>query len=206
MALPDDYIDAYLEPCPGYGWAGGPTFSTQIVSLMNGREKRNARWKQPRHTFSAPYQNISQEAFRQIKAMFLLCRGSTFAFRFRDENDFQADQAQFAVADGEQTRFQLGITFIQAGRSFFREVHALANEPIISVDGIAVGSGYTVDLDRGIVEFDTPPASGSVLRWTGDFDVWVRFATDELSFTLDNPDATNGSIELIEVSPPALVE
>lgn len=206
MALPDDYINASLEPCPGYGWAGGPTFSTQIVSLMNGREKRNARWKQPRHVFSAPYQNISQEAFRQIKKMFLICRGSTFAFRFRDENDHEADQAQFAVADGVQTEFQLGITFIEAGRSFFREVYALANEPVLTVDGSPIGSGFTVDLDRGRVVFDNPPASGSVLRWTGDFDVWVRFNSDELSFTLDNPNATNGSVELIEVAPPALIE
>lgn len=206
MALPEDYINAYLAPCPGYGWAGGPTFSTQIVPLMNGREKRNARWKQPRHTFSAPYQNISQEAFREVKEMFLLCRGSAFAFRFRDENDYQADQAQFAVADGQTSVFQLGITFSQAGRSFFREVHALVDEPVITVDGVAVSSGYTVDLDRGIIEFSEPPSAGSVLRWTGDFDVWVRFATDDLNFTLDNPDATNGSIELIEVAPPPVVD
>lgn len=200
--LPEDYINARLEPCPGYGWAGGPTFSTQIVPLMSGREKRNARWKQPRHAFSAPFQNIGQDAFRQIKKMFLLCRGSAFAFRFKDENDSEADQAQFAVADGVRTRFQLGVQHFEAGREFFREVHALVSEPVITANGSVVGSGFTVDLDRGTIEFNTPPAAGAVLRWTGDFEVWVRFASDELSFTLDNPNATNGSVELIEVSPP----
>lgn len=200
--LPEDYIDAHLEPCPGYGWAGGPTFSTEIVPLMSGREKRNARWKQPRHKFTAPFQNISQEAFRQIKKMFVLCRGSAFSFRFRDENDYEADGAQFAVADGTQRVFQLGVTYFEAGRSFFREVYAIEPEPVITVDGSPVFSGFTVDTFRGIVEFDVAPPAGAVLRWTGNFDVWVRFATDELSFTLDNPNATNGAVELIEVSPP----
>lgn len=204
MALPDDYINAYLEPCAGYGWSGGPTFSTQIVTLMSGREKRNALWSQPRHRFTAPFLNISREAFRALKDMFLVCRGSAFAFRFRDENDYEADQAQFGIGDGTKTRFQLGKTVVIAGQDFFREVYALPSQPVVTVNGSAV-SGFTVDLDRGILEFDTPPAPGAVLRWTGDFDVWVRFYTDELNFSLDAPNATNGSVELIEVAPPPLI-
>lgn len=204
MALPEDYINAYLAPCPGYGWAGGPTFFTEIVSLKNGREKRNAAWRQPKHKFTAPFQNISQEAFRSIKEMFLICRGQAFAFRFKDQNDFEADEAQFAVANGTDSTFQLGKLNLIAGQSFFREVYALASNPVISING-TVTSGFTVDLDRGTVTFSSPPSAGSVLRWTGDFDVWVRFSNDELSFTLDNPNRTNGSVDLIEVSPPPVL-
>jgi uncharacterized protein (TIGR02217 family) len=124
MALPSDYINSYLKPCPGYGWAGGPTFSTELVSLMNGREKRNARWKQPRHTFSAPFQNISQQAFREIKAMFVNCQGMAKAFRFRDENDYEADDVQFAVGDGGST-YQMGVVEVVGDHSYVREVYAL---------------------------------------------------------------------------------
>lgn len=204
MALPADYINAYLQPCPGYGWAGGPTFMTNIVSLQNGREKRNAMWRQPRHKFTAPYLNISQEAFRAIKGMFLVCRGSAFAFRFRDENDFSADDAQFAVADGVKTNFQLGKLTLLGGQTFFREVYALANQPVVTING-TLTTAFTVDLDRGTITFEDAPDNGAVLRWTGDFDVWVRFASDELSFTLDNPNRTNGSVDLIEVPAPAEV-
>lgn len=201
MALPDDYINAYLQPCPGYGWAGGPSFMTNIVTLQNGREKRNAMWRQPRHKFSAPFLNISQEAFRAIKAMFMVCLGQTKAFRFRDENDFEAENAQFAVADGSSLTYQLGKLSLLGGQNFFREVYALAGNPVITLNGVVTGA-FTADLDRGTITFLTPPEIGTVLRWTGDFDVWVRFATDEINFTLDNPNATNGSVELLEVAPP----
>jgi len=204
MALPNDYINAYLAPCAGYGWAGGPGFMTQIVELQNGREKRNAMWRQPRHKFTAPFLNISQEAFRSLKDMFLICRGQAFAFRFRDENDYEADQAQFAVSDGVQDTYQLSKLILIANQTFVREVYALPSRPVITINGVP-NNDWTVDLDRGTIKFTVIPPNGAVLRWTGDFDVWVRFANDELNFSLDNPNRTNGSIDLIEVPAPPIV-
>ena len=198
------HLDAYLAPCPGYGWEGGPEFQTRIVSLTNGRERRNANWSQPRHKYSAPYLNISREAYRDIKRMFYVCRGMQNAFRFRDELDYQATDQQFGIGDGVTDTFQLLTVSVADGVPYGRNVYALASTPEIMVDGV-ITAGLTVDMDRGLVTFDTPPSVGELLTWSGDFDIWVRFNQDYLPFSLDNPDATNGSVEVIEVPPPELL-
>lgn len=60
----------------------------------------------------------------------------------------------------------------------------------------------SVNLDTGSVVFSAPVASAAEIRWTGVFDLWVRFNQDWLPFSLDNLDATNGTVDLIEDAPP----
>ena len=91
------YLDAYLQPCPGYGWQGGPAFNTQIVQMANGYERRNAMWANAHHQFQAPFNNISKEAYRLIKQMHLVCRGRLHCFKYRDELDYQAVGQQFGL-------------------------------------------------------------------------------------------------------------
>lgn len=195
------YLDAYLDPCAAYGWEGGPQFRTNIVELQSGAEHRNAEWAEARHVYSAPFQNIDIASFRALKRMFFACRGMLGAFRFRDELDHSAVDEVFGVGDGVTTRFQLRKISEVDGASYARNVYALASAPTITVSA-APTSAFGVDLRTGEIEFDAPPALGAVLRWSGTFDVWVRFATDTLRFSLDNIDATNGTIEVIEVFPP----
>ena len=195
------YLDAYLQPCPGYGWEGGPTFKTQIVELKSGRERRNAEWARVRHQFSAPFNNITKDAYRNIKQMHLVCRGMLHAFRFRDELDYQADDDQFGTGDGVEREFQLSKISTLDGISYSREVFALVGVPIITINDSPT-TAFAVNTRTGLVIFDAAPANDAVLRWTGEFDIWVRFSTDSLPFSIDNVDAVNGSVNLIEVQPP----
>ncbi len=198
------YFDDYLTPCPGYGWEGGPEFSTRIVSLANGRERRNANWAQARRKYSAPFLNISKEAYREILRMFMVCEGMANCFRFRDQLDNTAEDQQFGIGDGTTDEFQLGVVWTSDTVPYFRNVYALTGTPVIMVNDTPTGT-VTVDMDRGVVVFDTPPAPGEILTWSGEFDVWVRFDQDYLPFSLDNPDATNGTVNLVEVPPPEAV-
>jgi uncharacterized protein (TIGR02217 family) len=195
------HLDAYLAPCPGYGWEGTPRFSTNIVLLANGDEFRNADWIEARHEFVAPFLNISREAYREIRRMFYVCRGMTHAFRFKDELDYQADDETFGAGDGSTVAFQLAKISEADGLTYTRYVYALRATPVITVNGTPT-TAFSVNLRTGEIEFDVAPALAAVLRWTGEFDVWVRFATDTIPFTLDNPDATNGAVTVIEVPPP----
>lgn len=195
------YIDAYLQPCPGYGWEGGPTFRTQIVELKSGRERRNAEWARTRHKFTAPFNNISKVAYQNIKQMHLVCRGMLHAFRFRDELDFTASNDLFGVGDGAEREFQLSKISTLDGVSYVREVFALGGTPTITING-APTTAFAVNTRTGRVVFDAAPANGAALRWSGTFDIWVRFATDDLPFSIDNVDAVNGSVSLLEVAPP----
>lgn len=200
------HLDAYLGPCPGFGWQGGPEFSTQIVDLASGRERRNALWAQARHKFEAPFRNIKRDAYRRIKQMHLTCHGRLHAFRFRDELDHAAHDDVFAVGDGVATVFQLAKVSTIDGISYTRNCFAIKSASVLAGDDPA---DPVIDMLRGTVTFAEPPAVGVELAWSGEFDVWVRFDQDYLPFSLDNANARgdkfiNGSVTLIEVPPPPL--
>jgi len=195
------HLDAYLAPCPGYGWEGGPTFNTSIDVLQNGDEYRNAEWAEARHGYSAPFLNIGKDAYLSLKRMFFACHGMLHAFRLVDELDSQADAEAFGIGTGTEDEFQLRKVSTVDGAEYSRNVYALPAVPVITVNGVPT-TAFSINLRTGRVRFDTAPAATAILRWSGAFDVWVRFATDSLRFSLDNPNATNGTVELIEVPAP----
>lgn len=196
------HLDAYLDPCAAYGWSGTPRFSTNIVPLANGDEHRNADWAEARHEFVAPFQNISVEMVRAIRRMFYVCRGMAYAFRLVDEFDHDATDEAFGTGDGVETEFQLKKISTVDSVEYERNVYALPSAPVIKVAGVTSGTA-TVNLRTGVVTFSVAPANGAALTWTGSFDLWVRFATDTIPFSLDNRNAANGEVSLIEVPPPA---
>lgn len=194
------HLDAYLGPCAGYGWTGGAEFQTRIVEQQGGRTRRNANWSQARHRYTAPFNNISKDAYREVKKMHLVCMGQLHSFRHRDVLDFEADSEVFAVGDGLKTVFQLSKYSTISGLTYQREIYALPSKPSFTANGSP--STPSVNLRTGEATFTEAPASGVILRWSGVFDIWVRFAQDFLPFSLDNPNATNGQVDLIEDDPP----
>lgn len=198
------HLDAYLAPCPGYGWSGSPQFKTAIDFLGNGDEIRNADWIEARHAYSAPFLNIGKDAYREIKQMFLACRGMLHSFRFVDELDNEANDEEFGTGDGVTDLFQLNKVSTVDGVSYTRNVYAirLATTPTVTINGTPT-TAFTINNRTGQILFTSPPANGAVLRWSGFFDIWVRFATDTIPFSLDNPNATNGEVSVMEVTAPA---
>lgn len=197
------HLDAYLAPCPAYGWSGGPQFKTAIEFLENGDENRNADWIEARHAYTAPFMNIGKDAYREIKQMFLSCHGMLNVFRFVDELDNEADDEQFGTGNGVTDLFQLNKVSTTDGVSYTRNVYAirLGTTITVTVNGTPT-TAFTVNNRTGQILFDSPPANGAVLRWSGFFDIWVRFATDTIPFSLDNPNATNGDVSVMEVPAP----
>lgn len=193
------FLNDRLAPTATYGFSGGPTFRTRIRSLRNQRERRNAEWMLARHVYSLPFQNIDEAALKELRRMFYAARGKLHTFRLRDPNDYQATNEPFGNADGVRTAFQLSKRSVADGLIYDRVVTLPVNA-VITVNGAA--SAPTVNTTTGQVIFATAPASG-VLRWSGQFDVKVRFDQDELPFSLDTRShgvaRSNGSINLIEV-------
>lgn len=197
------YIDEFLDGCFAYGFEGGPVFNTQIIELQNGREKRNATWAEHKHRYNGSFLNIKTEQYRKIKQMHLVARGRLNAFKIIDPLDNYALNQNFAQANGTATKFQLSSTSSIAGVSYTRGVYGIIpNDKFkIYVNDVVVDN-YTVDTKRGTVVFDTAPPVGAILKWSGNFFVWVRFEQDDLPFSLDNPNMTNGAVTMLEVPPP----
>ena len=214
-----EYVRAFIRACEGYGWQGGPRFSTRIVTKANGRERRNADWDQPQHQFGFPLNNIGQTQYVPVKEMHLNRRGAWGCFLFRDRLDYIADDEILATAEAGQTEFQLGKWSVIDGVAYFRKVFALfapnadgtaqEADPEVTVNGSPAGA-HTVDHDRGAIIFDTPMTGGEVLRWSGVFAVWVRFQSDDLPFSIDNLSGgeyiVNGMVNLVEMPPPPLLD
>ena len=55
---------------------------------------------------------------------------------------------------------------------------------LLSLNGVAQASGWTVDTTTGIVTFAAAPAAGAVVRAGFEFDVPARFDTDFLEYDL----------------------
>lgn len=198
------YLRAEIAQCPAYGWIARPQFNTKITTMANGRENRNAMWANARHAYSAPFQNIKPESYRNIKQMHYVCRGMAGCFQFKDQLDHLAENEIFGYGDGTTAVFQLRKISTIDGVSYDRDCFVIKPGAVFT-DNLSPVSP-TVDLDRGTVTFSVAPASSHVLRWTGEFRVWVRFDQDDLPFSLDNKNAVNGTVELIEVPPPGVGE
>jgi uncharacterized protein (TIGR02217 family) len=205
-----EYLRAYIEACETFGFSGGPEFDTRVVTLANGRERRNANWPQYRNRYTLPFQNINATNYRDIREMFEVCRGQLGVFRYSDPLARFADNQTFAIADGRES-YQLTTIAVRAGVDYRREVYAIpeGEEPVLTANGVTIpNSHYDVDIDRGLIYPVSSFTPGDVLRWTGPFDVWVRFASDWLPWSIDsrNQDTFlhNGSVDLIEMPPPAL--
>lgn len=211
------YVRAYIPACESYDWTGGPGFNTRIVVKQNGRERRNADWSQPQHSYSLPFQGLTQADYVPIKAMHLNRRGAWGVFLYRDPLDSVASQEVFAIAEAGQTTFQLAKQSAIDGVPYERMVRALylpdpqnpggvVPAPVsVRVNGAATTS-YTLDPDTGVIVFASPMAGGEVLDWSGSFSLWVRFVSDRLPFTIVNRGQAGyfveGAIDLLEMPAP----
>lgn len=209
------HLYAFIPACESYGWAGGPEFKTEIDGLRSGRNRRNGQWDLPKYKFSLPFRNIGQSEYATILNQFLVCKGQLHTFLYRNRLDDVAIDEPFGIGDGTTKEFQLSKVSLVDGVSFERPVFALfvpgaggaAEEANVSVSAAgAPVSAVSIDHDRGRVVFDTAPALGAALTWSGRFAHWVRFAQDWLPFSIDNYSAdeyvTNGTVDLVDDQPP----
>lgn len=195
------------------GTSGGPYRRTDIVSLSNGRESRNRRWKDARRHYDAGSGVRSVSDLYEVLAFFEARAGQLHGFRFTDPVDFQScrpagtvssNDQPLGTGNGAQTAFQLAKVYGDAGGTTGRVIaKPQAGSVVVRIDGVAVSSDdFSVDHATGIVTFDTAPINGAVIRAGFRFDVPVRFDTDRIEINLDAFHAGRiPSIPLVEIIP-----
>lgn len=185
------YINARLDECVAYGFTGGPDWRTLVVSLANGREQRNGQWLFPKHRYSAEYMNLRPEGRDEILSAFHACRGQLHAFRFKDWNDYQHDDG-----NGSPVFVQIGGVWRMAKQYTFGSETStrLIQAPVQGTIVLSGGSLANLNFETGVYN-----GNAAGLTWTGEFDVWVRFASDYNAFTIGNWQAHTANVELVEV-------
>jgi uncharacterized protein (TIGR02217 family) len=192
------------------GAKGGPERRTRIVELASGDEERNASWANSRRRYDVSYGVRRADDLAAVIAFFEARNGRLHAFRFKDWSDYKSclpsaapsptDQI-IGTGNGSTTTFALTKTYVSGAQSWARAIlKPVAGTVTVSLNGIAQGSGWSVNTTTGIVTFAVPPTTGAVIRAGFEFDVPVRFDTDELPVTLDiERTGSIPSIPLIEV-------
>lgn len=200
------FVDLYLpDAVPGYPVLASPRWSTEIVSVDSGDEQVNQRWAHPLYRYTLPEAVRTMDVFNAVRDHWLIVAGPARAFPFRDPLDFASvplvtpartpttsptDQV-LGLGDGFTRSFQLRKTYTRGGFSYVRTIRlpvvasirvwssAVYDPATDTWSAKEVTSGFTVERTSGIVTFDTPPTTGTTLKWGGLFDVAVRFESDD---------------------------
>lgn len=173
-----------------FGSLGGPERRTEIVTLANGFEERNAPWSQSRRRYDAGMGLRSLDDIADLLAFFEAREGQLYGFRWKDWADYKScpplsdptmtDQV-LGTGDGVQDVFQLVKEYSSSPYSYARTISKpVSGTVLVSVGGDAVQEliDYTLDVTTGEITFTHPPDAGAVIRAGFEFDVPVRFDTD----------------------------
>ncbi|WP_291844066.1 DUF2460 domain-containing protein [Maricaulis sp.] len=193
------------------GATGGPERRTEIVPLLSGREQRNTPWADSRRRYDAGPGVRSLADSHALIEFFEARRGPLHGFRFRDPFDNRStspDQAPsptdqlLGTGDGAATSFQLVKHYQSGDASWTRTISKPVEGSVrVALDGVET-VGFLVDTATGVVTLASPPAAGVAVTAGFAFDVPVRFDTDRLDLSLDDPGAASAStIPLIEIRP-----
>jgi len=192
------------------GARGGPERKTQIIELASGDEERNASWANSRRRYDAAYGVRRSDDLTAVVAFFEARNGRLYGFRWKDWGDYKsclpsgipsATDQPIGTGDGTTTTFQLSKAYISGAQTWTRIItKPIAGSVTVALDGTVQASGWSVDIVTGLVTFTAPPPGGTNITTGFEFDVPVRFDTDQLDVIHDIERLGSiTSIPLIEV-------
>jgi uncharacterized protein (TIGR02217 family) len=174
--MPQPFLDIPFPDAVARGATGGPGFSTNVVTLGSGAERRNIQWADARGEWNISTGIRTRAEMQAVIAHFYVVKGRGYSFRFKDWNDYQA--ADVAMLEVSDTVWQLVKRYNVGGYEHVRAI----SKPVAGTVAVKVGGSPVVpsDIDTltGLVTFASPPGSAPTASF--DFDVPVRFDTDKL--------------------------
>lgn len=138
------------------GAQGGPMYSTDLVTVASGYEKRNQNWSAARRKWDVGYTR-TQAQLETLVAFFHAMKGRANGFRFKDHADYAVSAADgrigaSAAGDGTPGPFQLVKRYTSGSSTTDRDI----KKPVtVSVyrGGVlqTLTMHYTQDLTTGLI-------------------------------------------------------
>lgn len=205
MAFIDERLPVEVEQ----GAQGGPGFKTTVTSLSSGFEKRNQVWSNARSKFDVGYGIQNKEAYSEVLAFFYVCKGMAHSFRFKDWADFEVGSTDahelIGTGTGALATFQIIKTYTVGSSTYVRTI----TKPIDGTLSVWVAdvlktetTHYNVNYATGVITFTggNEPGNGLQVKVVCEYDIVVRFDTDDMSVTLSTYDAGSiPNVPLVEV-------
>jgi uncharacterized protein (TIGR02217 family) len=174
-----------------FGSAGGPVRRTEVVTLANGFEERNTPWAHSRRRYDAGMGMRSLDDVATLIAFFEARQGQLNGFRWKDWADFKsclpsetvaATDQNIGTGDGSTQVFALRKRYASGTEGYERPITKPVDGTVrVAVDGAEQPPvAFSVDAVRGLVTFVLPPSAGASVSAGFEFDVPVRFDTDQI--------------------------
>ncbi len=189
------FVEVQFPSDISYGATGGPMFLTDVVATVSGHEQRNSKWSQARARYNVASGVKTETQWQALIAFFRARRGKAVGFRFKDWGDYKAVNQPLLSLGG--TQYQLVKQYVSGAVVSERIItKPVAGTVKLYRNSLLQASGWSIDTATGII---TTSLTGT-LTVDFDFDVPVRFDTDELALSLDSFNAGSwNNIPLIEV-------
>lgn len=173
------FIEQRLLEKAAEGTQGGPTWATRQVALSNGMVRRNASRSRPLYRYVILFNNLLDDDHAEVLAAFNATRGGAYGFRLRDPREHSAVDVAFATGTGALQTAQLVLTYSWGSEQVVRPIRKPVAGVVIKANGVVLPDA-SVDTTTGIATFTAP--AGETVTWSGEFDVPVRFETDQLAW------------------------
>lgn len=168
----------------------GPEFSTEVTETAGGWEKRNQNWSGARLRFNVATGVRTVQDYEELLAFFYGRAGRARAFRFRDWSDFKscgvlatpaATDQVLGTGDGAVQFYQLLKSYVSGPVTHRRKItRPVSGTVTVALGGINQPTGWTVDVNTGLITFAVPPAAGIAVSAGFQYDVPSRFDIDRL--------------------------
>lgn len=165
-----------------YGSEGGPSFETYIFEGDSGIEGNVPSWDVVKGRWSIDQAIRDKVDFDVIRALFYNTRGRARGFRFKDHFDYQAiDQPCIGVVNGVNKVFTLQKRYVSGTLEFYRRIFKPVTGTVTAKFDAVSATILSFNYTTGTITTLSAPTIGQVVTASFEFDVPVRFDTDELS-------------------------
>ena len=160
-----------------------PHWNTIVQESISGVKKFLQCYTYPYYTFNLSFsylsdKNLAADDVHTLMAFYNQLGGAGQDFLYADPlfEDNAVDKQTFATGDGEKESFRLTRQY----GSYVEPVFGVYNKPKIYVNGTET-TAFTWN-KQGLITFNSAPANGAVLKWTGRWFYRCHFQEDEAEF------------------------
>jgi uncharacterized protein (TIGR02217 family) len=169
ILLPE-FLNTYLK--------GGPSFATSCAQSISGREMRIAEREYALQKYNLSGSRINSEQFERFNCFFRCRKGMNYAFRAKDYADFKLENQIIGLPNDRSLSFEIFKKYDDNISTYQRRIRTLRPETVkCNMDVRAI------DYINGIIFMNEALKDGQQLIINGEFDVIVRFCSDEFKYS-----------------------
>lgn len=211
-----EFLEERLPVDIRMGASYGDDYTVQIIETSGGAEYRRLVHGVPRRRWTINYTLLRDDLQARVLALYHRAFQSLAGFRVYDTDDHNSSASgRGAISSLDQTLtrvaagiYQLrkeygnGAAPLSIGRPSRVIYKPVAGSLVVAKNGVAVGSGVTLDSTTGRVTISPAPLVGDTITAGFEFDIPARFNSPILVSALTRDARDCGAVELIELLQP----